>query len=65
VLTIDRVHEDQREAELLVFDPGNVPKGLETSDDPILKFRSKIYSESFARRSHETRTTPAPKDMGQ
>lgn len=64
-LSIESVHEDQRAAEMLVFDPGGVVPGIETSDDPILKFRSRIYSVSFARRSKETRTDPAPEDMEQ
>jgi catalase len=61
----DRVHEDQKGAELLVFDPTNVVPGVELSEDPILKFRSMAYGVSYDRRSKEARTEPAPADMGQ
>lgn len=64
-LLLDRVHEDQRRTEALVFDPTGIVPGLEISEDPILKFRSKIYGVSFDRRSKETRSEPAPTDMGQ
>ena len=64
-LTLDRVHEDQASVEGLVFDPTNVPPGVELSDDPILKFRPLAYGVSFDRRSKEKRTEPAPSDMGQ
>lgn len=64
-LTVERVHEDQKAVEGIVFDPTGVPAGIELSDDPILRFRSAAYGESFRRRSGETRTDPAPADMGQ
>jgi catalase len=64
-LTVNKVHEDQRAVEDLVFDPGQVVPGLALSDDPILKFRSRVYGESFARRSREHRREPAPADMAQ
>jgi catalase len=64
-LTLDRVHEDQRAAEGIVFDPTGVVPGIELSDDPILKFRSLAYGVSFDRRNGEKRTEPAPADMGQ
>jgi catalase len=64
-LGLERVHEDQKEVEGMVFDPTGVVPGLELSDDPILRYRSLAYSESFARRARETRTAPAPADMGQ
>jgi catalase len=64
-LTLDRVHGNQAETELVVFDPTGVVPGLETSDDPILKFRPMAYALSYARREKENRTAPAPADMGQ
>lgn len=64
-LTVERVHEDQKAVEGMVFDPTMVPHGIELSDDPILKFRGAAYGESFSRRSRETRAEPAPSDMGQ
>jgi catalase len=35
----------------LVFDPARVTDGIELSDDPVVQFRPKAYSESVARRS--------------
>jgi catalase len=64
-LTVDRVHEDQKAVEGIVFDPTQVPSGIELSEDPILKFRAAAYGESFERRSREVRAEPAPADMGQ
>jgi catalase len=52
-LVIDRVHEDQEQVDESVFDPINVPPGIEISDDPILRFRSEVYRESKARRAAE------------
>jgi catalase len=52
-LVIDSVHEDQDAVDASVFDPTNVPPGIELSDDPILEFRSAIYSESKKRRAAE------------
>ncbi|MDX6720710.1 MAG: catalase [Solirubrobacteraceae bacterium] len=52
-LVLDRVHEDQDEVDASVFDPINVPPGIEVSDDPILKFRSDCYAESKRRRAAE------------
>ncbi|WP_033343178.1 catalase [Catenuloplanes japonicus] len=51
--------EDQDAIEATVFDPTGVVPGIELSDDPILRFRSQVYSESFDRRTHEERP-PAP-----
>jgi catalase len=64
-LRIEAVHEDQKAVEGVVFDPTGVVPGLELSDDPILRFRAQIYGLSYERRMHETRTEPAPSDMGQ
>jgi catalase len=54
-LVLDRMHEDQDAVEGAVFDPTNVPPGIELSDDPLLEFRSRAYSASYQRRSREAR----------
>jgi catalase len=64
-LSLERIHEDQRAVEGMVFDPTGVVPGLGLSDDPILHYRSRVYSESFSRRAGETRAAPPPADMGQ
>jgi catalase len=42
--------ERERGGDVLVFDPTRVTDGIECSDDPVLLFRPKAYSESVARR---------------
>jgi catalase len=37
--------------DILVFDPTRVVAGIELSDDPLLKVRSQVYSESVRRRT--------------
>jgi catalase len=37
--------------DVLVFDPTRVTDGIELSDDPVLRYRSRAYSESIYRRS--------------
>lgn len=64
-MRLESVHENQKEVEGLVFDPTGVVAGLELSADPVLRYRALVYSESYARRSREQRTGPAPADMGQ
>ncbi|HVR64487.1 MAG TPA: catalase family peroxidase [Polyangia bacterium] len=64
-LTVSGPVEDQRSVEALVFDPTGVVPGIELSDDPLLRFRAQVYSESYRRRSGETRAAPPPADMGQ
>jgi catalase len=64
-LTVERVEDDQRPLESLVFDPTGVVAGIELSDDPLLSFRAEVYGESYRRRTRETRALPAPSDMGQ
>jgi catalase len=59
-LTIDRLHEDPAVVDGYVFDPLNVPPGIEPSDDPVLHFRSEAYAESFRRRSREAKPTITP-----
>lgn len=38
--------------ESIMFDPTNVTKGIECSEDPILKFRHSAYAVSHERRTH-------------
>jgi catalase len=64
-LSLTALEPDQRAAELLVFDPTGVVPGIELSDDPLLRFRAAVYSESYRRRSDEARAEAAPPDMGQ
>jgi catalase len=47
-------HESGRETggDVLVFDPTRVTDGIECSDDPVLLFRPKAYSESVAQRTN-------------
>ncbi len=54
VLTVLAEHEDQNIVEQMVFDPTNVPTGVECSDDPLLAFRSAVYSASYAARTRES-----------
>jgi catalase len=46
--------------DILVFDPTRVTDGIETSDDPILHFRSRAYSVSIELRSG----VPRPPELG-
>jgi catalase len=41
----------EREGDVLVFDPTRVVDGIELTEDPILRFRSRAYSVSVERRS--------------
>jgi catalase len=54
-LTLTEEHPDQDVVEGMVFDPTNVPAGIECSDDPLLAFRSQVYSASHAARTRETK----------
>ena len=54
VLTLLAEHEDQNIVEQMVFDPTNLPTGVECSDDPLLAFRSAVYSASYAARTSES-----------
>ncbi len=42
----------ERGGDVLVFDPTRVTDGIECSEDPVLRFRPRAYSESVARRAH-------------
>jgi catalase len=59
-LVIDRVHEDQEAVDASVFDPTNVPPGIDLSEDPILRFRSEVYRESKSRREAEGKPAIEP-----
>ena len=59
-LVVDRLHEDPELVEGYVFDPTNVPPGIELSDDPMLRFRSHAYAESHRRRTSETKPAVKP-----
>jgi catalase len=54
-LTLTEEHPDQDVIEGMVFDPTNVPAGIECSDDPLLAFRSAVYRASYAARTRETK----------
>jgi catalase len=43
--------EREQGDDILVFDPGRVTDGIEPSEDPVLAFRPRAYSESVLRRS--------------
>jgi catalase len=47
----DRETGRETGGDVLVFDPTRVTDGIELSDDPVLAFRPKAYSESVARRT--------------
>jgi len=59
-LVLDRVHEDQDLVDRSMFDPTKQPPGIETSDDPVLHFRSESYIESQKRRLAETKPAVKP-----
>jgi catalase len=43
--------ERETGGDILVFDPSRIVDGIECSDDPVLRFRPKAYSDSIARRT--------------
>jgi catalase len=49
------VPDPEDDGSVVVFDPTRVIDGIELSDDPILLFRPKAYSESVARRQGAAR----------
>lgn len=59
-LVVDRVHDDQNLVDRSMFDPTKVPPGIETSDDPVLHFRSESYIESQKRRLAESKPAIKP-----
>lgn len=69
-LTLDRVEAEATSAATgIIFDPLMLPAGMAPSDDPILRVRSSVYSESFTRRTGETKLpsaiTPADVKKGE
>ena len=59
-LTLDRLESDETSpATDIDFNPLVLPAGIMPSDDPLLSSRSAVYSESFSRRSGETKQPPA------
>jgi catalase len=51
-LEVDSLDDEREQGDdVLVFDPTRVTDGIETSDDPILHFRSRAYSVSIELRS--------------
>jgi hypothetical protein len=57
-LTLTGEHPDQDVVDGMVFDPTNVPTGIACSDDPLLAFRSAVYSASHAARTREAKPLP-------
>jgi catalase len=52
VFTLDRAVQDSAEAQKkLLFLPGQIPDGIELSDDPMVGVRTGAYAESFSRRN--------------
>jgi catalase len=52
LLTIDKARANSAEAEKsLVFLPGQLTKGIEPSDDPLIGVRNGVYGLSFSRRN--------------
>jgi len=69
-LTLDRVEAEESSAATdIFFDPLKLPAGMAPSDDPILRIRSPVYSESHKRRAGETEQpsaiTPADVKKGE
>ena len=69
-LTLDRVEaEEISPATEIFFDPLVLPTGMAPSDDPVLRVRSPVYSESLSRRTREPKqpsaVTPADVMKGQ
>ena len=52
VLTIDKPVADSLDAQKkLLFLPGQLTEGIETSDDPMVDLRNRAYAVSFSRRA--------------
>ena len=49
-LELTALHADPETADAMIFDPTNVPPGIECSDDQILHARSAAYGVSYSRR---------------
>jgi catalase len=48
-------HDREQGDDILVFDPTRITDGIELSDDAILRFRTRAYSESVLRRTGVSR----------
>lgn len=59
-MVVDRIHEDPDAADKIMYDPTDLPAGIEASDDPVLHFRSEVYIESKRRRAGETKPEITP-----
>ena len=61
VVTVGRLeitglaHDREQGDDILVFDPTRITDGIELSDDAILRFRTRAYSESVLRRTGVSR----------
>jgi catalase len=69
-LALDRVESDDTSAARDInFDPLVLPAGIAPSDDPVLSARSAVYSQSYTRRTGETKQpspiTPADAKKGE
>jgi catalase len=52
LVTIERAAANSLAAQKpLLFLPGQVPDGIETSDDPLIQVRDGAYAVSFSRRN--------------
>ncbi len=60
-MVVDRIHEDPDAADKIMYDPTDLPAGIEASDDPVLHFRSEVYIESKRRRAQETKPEITPR----
>jgi catalase len=59
-LTLDQVERDDTSAARDInFDPLVLPAGIAPSDDPLLSARSAVYSQSYTRRTGETKQPSA------
>ena len=50
-ISISKALDTKKVENTLLFMPTNLTKGIDVSDDPILKTRTEAYSESFRRRT--------------
>ncbi|MCC5880022.1 MAG: catalase family peroxidase [Idiomarina sp.] len=53
-IVIQRLASDDAQCNSLNFDPLVLPRGMQASEDPILRARSAAYAESYRRRARET-----------
>src|SRR5664279_3672413 len=60
-MVVERIHEDPAAADQIMYDPTDLPAGIEASDDPVLHFRSEVYVESKRRRAEEAKPEITPR----